>query len=153
MNNQMPIKEGVGANNGYRQQVGNNYASSNPSTAMNHLLVGKKPLVNAKPRRGPHPGAIPPEVRKSSNTTVSRSSVTKKSSDPSFALELADHIACVEDTETSSVKNGNGDNLGSTSEPFASIKDPKKTATMSVTQVACPQVIIPDDINKNGICL
>ena len=26
---------------------------------MNHLLLGKKPLVATKPRRGPHPGAIP----------------------------------------------------------------------------------------------
>ena len=149
----MPIKEGVGANNGYRQQVGNNYASSNPSTAMNHLLVGKKPLVNAKPRRGPHPGAIPPEVRKSSNNTVIRSSVTKKSSDALFALEISSHIPCVEDAETSSVKNDNGDNRGSTSEAFISINDTKKTAAMSVTQVACPQVIIKDDINKNGIFL
>ena len=32
---------------------------SNASTAMNHLLLGKKPLVATKPRRGPHPGAIP----------------------------------------------------------------------------------------------
>ena len=32
---------------------------SNASTAMNHLLLGKKPLVATKPRRAPHPGAIP----------------------------------------------------------------------------------------------
>ena len=144
----MPIKDGVGANNGYRQQVGNNYASSNPSTAMNHLLVGKKPLVNAKPRRGPHPGAIPPEVRKSSNNTVSRSSGTKKSSDPLFALEISDHIAYVEETEISGVKIGNRDERGSTSESCASVDDTKKAATMSVTQVACPQVIIKNYINK-----
>lgn len=30
-----------------------------PTPSINHLLLGKKPLVNAKPRRAPHPGAIP----------------------------------------------------------------------------------------------
>ena len=29
---------------------------TNASTAMNHLLLGKKPLVATKPRRPPHPG-------------------------------------------------------------------------------------------------
>ena len=28
--------------------------------AMNHLLLGKKPLVGSRPRRGPPPGSVPP---------------------------------------------------------------------------------------------
>ncbi|TRY74948.1 hypothetical protein TCAL_01264 [Tigriopus californicus] len=31
----------------------------NTSVAMNHLLLGKKPLVTTKPRRGPIPGSVP----------------------------------------------------------------------------------------------
>ena len=33
--------------------------NANP-VAMNHLLLGKKPLVGSRPRRGPPPGSVPP---------------------------------------------------------------------------------------------
>ena len=29
-----------------------------PPVVMNHLLLGKKPLINAKPRKGPPPGIV-----------------------------------------------------------------------------------------------
>ena len=47
--------------------------SSASTVAMNHLLLGKKPLVAAKPRRPPIPGSVPTKPQKSNNsTTVSR---------------------------------------------------------------------------------
>ena len=143
MNNQMPIKDGVGGD-GCRQQVGNNYASNNnPSTAMNHLLLGKKPLVNAKPRRGPHPGAIPPEVRKWSNNTSSRSSANKKTSEPLVSNVLDQrHLFGDNDTQSQNSKTDEGDECSSIVELGSSIQEKQKTAAMSVTHVACPQVII-----------
>ena len=139
MNNQMPIKEGVGGE-GYRQQVGNNYASNNPSTAMNHLLLGKKPLVNSKPRRGPHPGAIPPEVRKSSNNTASRSSTNRKASEP---LLIMSEDSINNDTQSQNSKTNASEECSSMVELGSSIQENQKTAAaMSVTHVACPQVII-----------
>ena len=66
---------------------------SNASTAMNHLLLGKKPLVATKPRRGPHPGAIPSPKNKrttkgdsSNNTTSTTHQIQRNSS--------ATHYAC-----------------------------------------------------------
>ena len=130
MNNQMPIKEG----SGYKQQVGNNYASHNPSTAMNHLLLGKKPLVNSKPRRGPHPGAIPPEVRKTSNHSTSRSSVNKTASVPLLIPKEVDHHSFDNDTLSQNSNSSSIIELGS------SIQESQKSESMSVTHVACPQV-------------
>lgn len=143
MNNQMPIKEGVGANNGYRQQVGNNAASKNPSNAMNHLLLGKKPLVNSKPRRGPHPGAIPPEVRKSSLSTSSRTMVKKESSDLAMSSKVSNSMPVTEnDKAQNDIKPNDIEKT-----PMMSIIDTpsdmetsKKPKPMPVTHVACPQV-------------
>ena len=148
MNNQMPIKEGVGANNGYRQQVGNNQPSNNvpSSSAMNHLLLGKKPLVNAKPRRGPHPGAIPPEVRRSTNNGNSHSTVNKKQSISTSVSDKPNQISSSEFAKVDSAKNGMSKASNPTFNAEASVKDTKKAAAaMSVTQVACPQVNILDN--------
>ena len=141
----MPIKEGVGANNGYRQQVGNNQAVSNvpSSSAMNHLLLGKKPLVNAKPRRGPHPGAIPPEVRRPTSNGISRSAINKKPSAPSVFSNIQDHIPSNEESKTDTAKKNCSDVSTPALSAEISAKDAKKVAAaMSVTQVACPQVSI-----------
>lgn len=43
----------------------------NRPAAMNHLLLGKKPLVASKPRRGPPPGAVPPRSKHNNNTVKS----------------------------------------------------------------------------------
>ena len=137
----MPIKEGVGANNGYKQQVGNNSAStSNPSAAMNHLLLGKKPLVNSKPRRGPHPGAIPPEVRKSSNTSEGRSFMVKKSFETSMVPKELNKISSTKNTTSQKLKNGDSGQNPVVAESESSIQDTPKARSMSVTHVACPQV-------------
>ena len=57
---------------------------TNASTAMNHLLLGKKPLTT-KPRRPAHPGAIPsPKVKR---PNVMKEDTTKKVSKPT-------HYAC-----------------------------------------------------------
>ena len=61
-----------------------NTGVSNASTAMNHLLLGKKPLTT-KPRRPAHPGAIPsPKVKRP---------VTKEESKKKVA-SAATHYAC-----------------------------------------------------------
>ena len=143
MNNQMPIKEGVGANNGYRQQVGNNAASKNPSNAMNHLLLGKKPLVNSKPRRGPHPGAIPPEVRKSSLNTSSRTMVKKESSDLATPSKVSNSMPF---TDNDKAQNDIKQNVIEKTPVMSRIETPSNMETskppkpMPVTHVACPQV-------------
>ena len=65
---------------------------TNASTAMNHLLLGKKPLVATKPRRPPHPGAIPsPKVKRPHlhNNGNSRPMESAKKSNNS-----ATHYAC-----------------------------------------------------------
>ena len=60
---------------------------SNASTAMNHLLLGKKPLTT-KPRRPAHPGAIPaPKVKRPS---VAKEESKKKVSGSGSAT----HYAC-----------------------------------------------------------
>lgn len=145
MNNQMPIKEGVGANNGYRQQVGNNHAS-NPvpsSSAMNHLLLGKKPLVNAKPRRGPHPGAIPPEVRRPMKNGASHSMTTKKQSEHPIVSNLSEQTSSKKLGKDEAIKRTTSEESNPTINAETSIKDTRKAAAaMSVTQVACPQVRI-----------
>ena len=145
MNNQMPIKEGVGANNGYRQQVGNNQAASNvpSSSAMNHLLLGKKPLVNAKPRRGPHPGAIPPEARRPASNGVNRSVMNKKPSVPTVFSNIPDQIPCNDKSKADAPKRQSSDVSNPALNAGTSVKEAKKAAAaMSVTQVACPQVNI-----------
>ena len=143
MNNQMPIKEGVGANNGYRQQVGNNAASKNPSNAMNHLLLGKKPLVNSKPRRGPHPGAIPPEVRKSSLGTSSRTMVKKESSDLATPSKVSNSMPVTEnDKSRNDIKPNDIEKtpmMSMTQNP-SNMETSKPPKPMPVTHVACPQV-------------
>ena len=40
-------------------------SSGHTPVPLNHLLLGKKPLVASRPRRGPPPGAIPPSKNKS----------------------------------------------------------------------------------------
>ena len=51
-----------------------------PTAAMNHLLLGKKPIVTSKPRRGPPPGSIPePRIRAAVN---SKSSVSRTPNQP-----------------------------------------------------------------------
>ncbi len=60
-----------------QNRQGQNQASQQigqTKTAMNHLLLGKKPLVASKPRRGPPPGAIPP--KQGATITKGPSSVT-----------------------------------------------------------------------------
>ena len=143
MNNQMPIKEGVGANNGYRQQVGNNAASKNPSNAMNHLLLGKKPLVNSKPRRGPHPGAIPPEVRKSSLSTSSRATVKKENADLEMPSKLSNSMPFTENEKAQNdIKPNDVDKstMMSVIDTPSNMETSKTPKPMPVTHVACPQV-------------
>ena len=51
-----------------------------PTAAMNHLLLGKKPIVTSKPRRGPPPGSIPePRIRAAAN---SKSGVSRTPNQP-----------------------------------------------------------------------
>jgi len=143
MNNQMPIKEGVGANNVYRQQVGNNAASKNPSNAMNHLLLGKKPLVNSKPRRGPHPGAIPPEVRKPSLSTTSRTMVKKESSDLAMPSKVSNSMPVTEnDKAQNDIKSNDMEKtpMMSKIDTPSNMETSKPPKPMPVTHVACPQV-------------
>ena len=145
MNNQMPIKEGVGANNGYRQQVGNNNSSNTvpSSSAMNHLLLGKKPLVNSKPRRGPHPGAIPPEFRRPMKNGAPPSMTTKKPSVHPVVSSVSEQTSFKKVAKDESIKRTISEESNPTIHAEASIKDTRKAAAaMSVTQVACPQVKI-----------
>jgi hypothetical protein len=49
-----------------------NGSSGNPIT-MNQLLLGKKPLIATKPRRAPHPGAIPsPKMKRPSKQAAQK---------------------------------------------------------------------------------
>lgn len=62
---------------------------TNASTAMNHLLLGKKPLVTSKPRRPVNPGAIPsPKVRRTSSSSSSNNKPTLNST-PKNATQYA----------------------------------------------------------------
>ena len=80
---------------------------SNASTAMNHLLLGKKPLVATKPRRAPHPGAIPSPKNKrvsknnggdTNNSHLRNTSATHYAC-PQVRLQFVPLFHCVEITE------------------------------------------------------
>lgn len=57
MTKHLPADGGSGSEHGS--------GGSSAPVAMNHLLLGKKPLVTSKPRRGPIPGAVPPPAASS----------------------------------------------------------------------------------------
>ena len=139
MTKNMPMEDAVGKD-GNKSLPANSYASGNASTAMNHLLLGKKPLVNAKPRRGPHPGAIPPEVRRTSITPAA----PRPSSSKSFSGKVGATIAIDQQTSEKHLE----DNREKTTtalihEPTAgNVKgEPPKTSVIKATHVACPQVL------------
>ena len=49
------IENGNGNGHQHTRQGGARVINA-PPVVMNHLLLGKKPLINAKPRKGPPPG-------------------------------------------------------------------------------------------------
>ena len=51
-------------------ESGGSGSGSSAPVAMNHLLLGKKPLVTSKPRRGPIPGAVPPPAASSGMSRI-----------------------------------------------------------------------------------
>ena len=136
----LPIEQGV-AGDDNKSRVGNNYASNSASTAMNHLLLGKKPLVNKKPRKGPHPGAIPPGVRKSSTSIGVQPPTPKSLSESAEILIKMDETLSDNDmkSENANKFEGNSESL-LTVESEPSKQERRKSQTMNVTHVACPQV-------------
>ena len=66
------------------QENGSTPRVHGPPVAMNHLLLGKRPLINSKPRKGPHPGAIPaPKNRVLPPSSTSSTPMTSSASERS----------------------------------------------------------------------
>jgi hypothetical protein len=62
---------------------------------MNHLLIGKKPLVNSKPRKGPPPGSIPaPKNRPAFDSGDRHRTPSTSSGGTTSASVEATHYAC-----------------------------------------------------------
>ena len=66
--------------------------------AMNHLLLGKKPLINAKPRKGPHPGAIPTPKNRGSGSVASSDRSRTQSTSSSGTTSTSASVTSVDAT-------------------------------------------------------
>ncbi len=109
---------------------GQKSGGQNNPVAMNHLLLGKKPLVTSKPRRGPNPGAIP--------SPKNKQRVPPPSAQHQQQAPAVNHRA---QQAQSGLKNGGNNNSGT---------ETTVSTSGAATHYTCPQpeVVPPDELKK-----
>ncbi len=129
------------SSDGHAPSVASSGTTPPAPIAMNHLLLGKKPLVGSKPRRGPPPGAVPPKPNKKPQQPVPVAS----SSAPPGASGMAPTVPITANQDSEAdVKATEG----------AASNGVKAAAANSATKYSCPQpeILPPADGEAETRC-